>query len=71
MTFSSSVASGVKTLVVAAIAFFGAGFLWAGLSGVIAGFLDMAGLVIPASAYLAASPIIGVLVAAYAVSEVS
>lgn len=71
MTFSSSVASGVKTLVVAGIAFFGAMFVWAALSGVIGGLLDMVGYVIPASTYLAISPFIGFVAASYAVSEVS
>jgi len=63
-------ARGAKVLVVAALAFIVGQIGWAAASGVIGGVLDSVGVVIPASTYLALSPVVGFALAGYAISEV-
>jgi len=65
-----SILGGLKTLIVATVAFFAGAIGWAAVSGVIGGILDSVGIVIAGSSYVATSPVVGVLAAAYVVSEV-
>lgn len=62
--------NGLKMLSVGTMAFFAGNFGWAALSGVIGGVLDSVGVVIPGSTYLALSPVFGLALAGYAVTEV-
>ncbi len=64
-------AQGAKVLFVAAAAFVIGQLGWAAASGVIGGVLDSVGVVIPASTYLAVSPVVGLALAGYAVAEVT
>lgn len=64
-------AHGSKVLTVAVVAFIVGQLGWAAASGVIGGVLDAVGVVIPASTYLALSPVVGLALAGYAVSEVT
>ncbi|GGL26106.1 hypothetical protein GCM10009037_07170 [Halarchaeum grantii] len=67
MSVLGSVADGVGRAVVFVIAFAVAAVGWAALTGVVGGMLDAVGIVIPASTYLAATPIVSGLAASYVV----
>lgn len=67
----SEIVGGLKLLFVGGLSFFAGNIGWAAVSGVIGGILDSVGIFIPASTYLMLSPLVGLAVAGYAVSEVS
>jgi len=71
MGLLGSIATGSKVLGAGTASFFAGSVGWAAVSGFIGGVLDSVGLVIPASTYLAASPLVGLAVAGYVVSEVA
>jgi len=70
MVFKSLVTGG-KALAATVGGFLAGSVGWSAVSGGLAGVLDAFGVVIPASAWLAASPVVGVLVAGAAVTRVT
>lgn len=70
MGFLGSLGSGMKTLGAAAIVFAAGLLTWPFVSGVLAGVLDSVGIVIPATTYLAAAPVVAGIAAAYTAAEV-
>jgi len=70
MVFKSLVTGG-KALAATVGGFLAGGFGWGAVSGILAGALDSVGIVTPASAWLAFSPVVGLLVAGVAVTRVT
>jgi len=64
-------AAGLKTLIAGAGAFVAGTFGWSAVSGLLAGALEVAGVHTPASTWLTASPIVGAVLALFAVGHVS
>lgn len=67
----AEIVNGGKMLIAATGGFVGGWIGWGALSGVLAGLLDVAGVSTPASAWLAAGPVVGLLVAEISVNYVA
>ncbi|MFC4449829.1 hypothetical protein [Halorussus aquaticus] len=70
MVFKSLVTGG-KALAATVGGFFAGSLGWSAVSGILAGALDSFGIVTPASAWLAVSPFVGLVVAGAAVTRVT
>lgn len=70
MVFKSLVTGG-KALAATVGGFLAGSLGWSAVLGVLAGTLDAFGIVTPASAWVAASPVVGLLVAGAAVTRVT
>lgn len=70
MVFKSLVTGG-KALAATVGGFLAGSLGWSAVSGVFAGTLDAFGIVTPASAWVAASPVVGLLMAGAAVTRVT